>query len=120
MIFKSRFPDLEIPQTDVLSYLFPPGAKLEDEPIWKDAEDPKKTVTPASLYSWLRRLGSGLERGGFLPGDVVLVCSPNHLFVPVAYLGIIGYGAIFSGINPTYTVQGMLAAEFGFGKLIVS
>lgn len=32
-----------------------------------------------------------------------MVLTPNHIFVPVAYLGITGAGRIFSGANPVYT-----------------
>jgi acyl-CoA synthetase (AMP-forming)/AMP-acid ligase II len=39
-------------------------------------------------------------------GDVVIVFMPNHIFVPVAYFGVIGYGAVFTGANPAYTVGG--------------
>lgn len=106
MMVKSRFPDLNLPQTDILSYLFPPGEATDDTPIWMDAEEPSRSISASTLEAWVRRLGHGLQQSGIDVGDVVLVCSPNHVIVPVAYLGIIGYGAIFTGLNPTYSVQG--------------
>ncbi|TIC90915.1 putative 4-coumarate--CoA ligase 3 [Colletotrichum higginsianum] len=33
-----------------------------------------------------------------------MMCTPNQIFVPVAYLGIVSVGCIFSGANPAYTV----------------
>jgi len=35
-----------------------------------------------------------------------VIFTPNHIYVPVAYLGILGAGAAFSGLNPAYTVTG--------------
>jgi hypothetical protein len=35
-----------------------------------------------------------------------MIFTPNHIFVPVAYLGIVSAGAAFSGANPAYTVLG--------------
>lgn len=38
-----------------------------------------------------------------------MIVSPNHIFVPVAYLGAVGSGRIFSGANPSYTPDGRKA-----------
>ncbi|KAJ5697823.1 hypothetical protein N7488_011507 [Penicillium malachiteum] len=56
------------------------------------------------MLSWVRRLGFGLDKLGIGKGEVVLILTPNHLFVPVAYQAIVGSGRIFSGANPSYTV----------------
>lgn len=34
-----------------------------------------------------------------------MLCSPNSIFVPAAFLGIVGAGYVFSGANPAYTVS---------------
>ena len=39
-------------------------------------------------------------------GEVVMIVTPNHIFVPVAYLGSVGSGRVFSGANPLYTADG--------------
>lgn len=36
-----------------------------------------------------------------------MIYTPNHIFVPAAYLGIVGSGRSFSAVNPIYTVQEM-------------
>ncbi|KAH6663262.1 4-coumarate-CoA ligase [Plectosphaerella plurivora] len=105
MIFTSPFPPVDIPSTNILSYLFPKGREPSDEPTWIDSEDPSHNLSPRQLLLWVRRLASGLERLGLQRGDVVLLCTPNHIFVPVAYLGIVGAGCIFSGANPAYTAS---------------
>lgn len=34
-----------------------------------------------------------------------MILSPNHIFMPIACLAVAGYGFIFSGANPTFTVD---------------
>jgi len=53
--------------------------------------------------TWIKRLGSFLEQQRIPKGEVVMILTPNHIFVPVAYLGIVGAGRVFSGANPIYT-----------------
>lgn len=54
----------------------------------------------------LERFQAASGSSGVKRGEVVLVLSPNQIFVAVAYLGIVGSGRVFSGMNPNYTVQG--------------
>ncbi|KHO11198.1 hypothetical protein MAA_11276 [Metarhizium robertsii ARSEF 23] len=104
MPFKSSFPDLDIPQTDLLSYLF--GKRnLSDEPLWFNSRQPEMNLSPKGALQWVKRLGVGLSQLGINKGDVILIFTPNHIFVPVAYLGIVGSGYVFSGANPSYTGQ---------------
>ncbi|KAI9679141.1 MAG: hypothetical protein M1822_007351 [Bathelium mastoideum] len=104
MPHKSPF-QIDIPATDVLSYLFPHGQPPSKEPIWIDADNPRtNSLSPKQLLQWVKRLGLGLDRLGPKQGDVVIVFSTNHIFVPCAYLGIAGSGRIFSGCNPAYGV----------------
>lgn len=101
----SPYPHIDIPQSNILSYLF--GGKVSDEPLWFDSREPvERNLSPKQLLQWVKRLGYGLEKLGLSKGDVVMICTPNQIFVPVAYLGIVGAGFVFSGANPSYTVQG--------------
>lgn len=106
MPYTSRYPALDIPSSNILSYLFPDPPNTSREPLWFDSKDPSKSLSPAQLLNWVRRLGCGLQRLGLNRGDVVMICSPNQIFVPVAYLGIVGAGFVFSGANPAYTEHG--------------
>ncbi|KAF9887229.1 hypothetical protein FE257_010357 [Aspergillus nanangensis] len=105
MSYKSVFPPLHLPQTNILTYLYPKNEPLSDKPIWIDTANPSHSLSPRQMLSWVRRLGFGLDRIGVKPGEVVLILTPNHLFVPVAYQGIVGSGRIFSGANPAYTTS---------------
>ncbi|OJJ43669.1 hypothetical protein ASPZODRAFT_136123 [Penicilliopsis zonata CBS 506.65] len=103
MSYQSIYPPIDIPHVNILSYLYPPNQTVSDKPIWIDASNPAQSLSPRQLLSWVRRLGFGLDRLGVRAGEVVLVFTPNHIFVPVAYQGIVGSGRIFSGANPAYT-----------------
>ncbi|KAF2106580.1 4-coumarate-CoA ligase 2 [Lophiotrema nucula] len=96
---------IDIPATDLLSYLFPPSQPASDKPIWIDADDTTNSLSPRQLLQWAQRLGLGLQKLGLQKQDVVMVYSQNHIFMPVAYMGISGCGCIFSGCNPAYGVE---------------
>jgi 4-coumarate--CoA ligase len=116
MPFSSPFPSLDIPKCNLLDYLFPKGQPLSDTPIWIDAQDTNHYLTPRSLLQWSKRLALGLDRLGVKQGEVVLILTPNHIFVPVAYLGVVGSKRIFSGANPAYTVSGMCISRDGLNQ----
>lgn len=108
MVIKCPYPDLVLPETNLLDYMFPEGEQPQEEPLWFDAKDTSVNLSPAQAVGWIKRLGYGLEKNIKLPkGEVVLIYTPNQLLVPVAYLGIVGAGYVFSGCNPAYTVHGM-------------
>ncbi|KAK5200684.1 hypothetical protein LTR16_005269, partial [Cryomyces antarcticus] len=105
MPHKSPF-QLDIPATDVLTWLFPPGSTPSDKPIWIDAVKPEENhLSPRELLQWVKRLGVGLDKLGLKQNEAVMMHSANHIFVPVAYLGVAGSGRVFSGCNPAYTVS---------------
>ncbi|KAL2065236.1 hypothetical protein VTL71DRAFT_2905 [Oculimacula yallundae] len=108
MPFKSLFPDIEIPKVDLLTYAFPEGTTPSSDPLWHDTKDPSNTISPAQCLQWIKRLAVGLKKAGVKKGEVVMIFTPNHIFVPVAYLGISGTGHAFSGANPIYTVPEMV------------
>lgn len=105
MVYKSPFPGLAIPETNILSYIFPPSQQPSDKPIWIDAQNPKHSLSPRQALRWIKRLGSMLDALKVQKGKVVLIMTPNHIFVPIAYLGIVGAGRVFSGVNPIYTIS---------------
>ncbi|USW55490.1 Putative AMP-dependent synthetase/ligase, AMP-binding, AMP-binding enzyme domain, ANL [Septoria linicola] len=105
MIHTSPLADLDIPKVNVLSYLFPQDQTPSDEPVWFDAANPSKNVSPRQMLSWIKRVILGLDRLGLKKGDVCLIHTPNNMLVPAAYLGIVGGGRSFSAINPIYTVD---------------
>lgn len=113
---KSPF-QIDIPLTDVLSYIFPEDTQPYDQPIWIDAEEPDRSLSPKQLLHWVKRLGVGLDKLGIAQDEAVLMYSANHIFVPIAYLGVAGSGRIFSGCNPAYGIDGMWAKYMTSSKI---
>ncbi|KAM3421428.1 hypothetical protein BST61_g1822 [Cercospora zeina] len=105
MIHTSPVADLDIPKVNVLSYLFPKGQEPSDEPVWHDAGNPNKNLSPRQMLQWSKRVIIGLDNLGLKKGEVCLIHTPNNILVPAAYLGIVGGGRSFSAINPIYTVD---------------
>ena len=106
MVTQSPYPDLKIPEQDILTYLFDSADPLTDSPLWINAARPDSYLSLRTALQWIKRLAIGLDGLGVKRGDVLMMVSPNHIFVPIAYLGAVGSGRIFSGANPLYTVDG--------------
>jgi 4-coumarate--CoA ligase len=109
MPFSSPCPTISIPKQSIFSYVFPPGEDLPDTPLWIDSADNSLSLSLRQMSIWVRRIAIGLDRLKIKPGTVVMIYTPNHIFVPAAYLGIVGSGRIFSGTNPAYTLPGTLS-----------
>ena len=107
MPYNSPF-TISIPSTDLLTYLFARETSEDDMPLWISAVDPSISLSRREALQWIRRLAFGLGRLQLEIGDVVMVISPNQVYVPIAYLGSIGYGATFSGLSPIASVKGKM------------
>jgi acyl-coenzyme A synthetase/AMP-(fatty) acid ligase len=101
MLLQSSFPPLDPPKVNLLSYLFPTDEPVSDAPLWHDSEDPGICLSRRQLLHRLKKLAVGLDKLGVKAGEVVLIFTPNHVLVPVAYLGVGGSKRVFSGVNPT-------------------
>lgn len=106
MPISSPYPPLKPAATNVLDYIFPQGDTPSDQPLWIDSQDVSNALSPRQALEWIKRTAFGLSRLGLSRGDVVLIYTRNHIFVPPAYYGIVGGGFVFSGANPAYTVAG--------------
>ena len=62
-------------------------------------------MSKRQLLHKVKKLAVGLDKLGIRDGEVVLIFTPNHLLVPVAYLGVVGSKRVFSGVNPIYTIS---------------
>ncbi|KIW32637.1 uncharacterized protein PV07_04167 [Cladophialophora immunda] len=110
MQVSSPFPDIEIPECNILSYLFPtidPKQAQEDQsrPLWINASNPSIRLSVADTLLFIRRFAVGLERLQIPRQRAVMVLSPNHVYLPVVYLAAAGAGCFFSGASPAYTVE---------------
>ncbi|KAK7531464.1 4-coumarate-CoA ligase [Phyllosticta citribraziliensis] len=88
---------------DLLSWTLGTTVPSPEAPILIDAIDPSQWLSFSMIRSEVRKLIAGLKAVGITSGDVVWVNCFNDLRYCVMYLGIIGAGAIFAGINPAST-----------------
>lgn len=106
MVIESRW-TVPIPncslQKWVLESSFEP---LPETPQFIDPERPETHfITKSDYRLWSKRLALGLTRAGLKPGDRVLLYSSNNLFTPVAFMGILMAGGVFTGANPSFVAR---------------
>lgn len=104
MVYKSKFDSIEIPKCNILSYLFPENETLSEKPIWIDADAPSNSLSPKQMLSYVKRFVVGLEKLNIGQQVAIMVFTPNHIFVPLAYLAAAGSRRYYTGANPAYTV----------------
>ncbi|KAL1852991.1 hypothetical protein Plec18167_005649 [Paecilomyces lecythidis] len=102
---KSPHPDIDIPHCSLLSYLFPSGEPVSSNPLWLDALEPSKSLSPAEVLIWIRRLAVGFNKLGIPEGSTIMLMTPNHIYVPVIYLATVGSKRRFTGVNPVFTPE---------------
>src|SRR5438270_373116 len=104
MIFRSRFPDVEIPEVSLAEFVIGKAAGYGDRPALIDGPS-GRTVTYAALANTVSALAAGLTQRGFGKGDVFAVYSPNlpeyaAVLHAVAMLGVIT-------VLPFYHIYGL-------------
>ena len=104
-MYSSPWPILDVPQCNILTYLFPPGSKVSKDPLWIDAKDTSNSLSPAQMLLLIQRFALGLDKLGIKEKEAIMVFTPNHIFVPVAYLAAAGSRRYFTGANPAYTAS---------------
>ncbi|KEF54369.1 uncharacterized protein A1O9_09535 [Exophiala aquamarina CBS 119918] len=114
MISKSPYDDINIPKCNILSYLFPTGKDPSLTPLWIDAKFPRNSLSPADLLLWVKKFALGLDNLGIGENTAIMEFTPNHLYVPVIYLGAAGSKRYYTGANSAYT-----ADELAYQMLIV-
>lgn len=102
MIYRSPFPDVDIPEVPLHDYVFELTDRWPDKPALIDGPT-DRTITYAQLRSAARGTAAGLAARGFGKGDVLAVYSPNLPEYAVAFFGASMAGGINTTINPLYT-----------------
>lgn len=96
---------VDIPATDILSYVFPDGKQPSEQAVWIDADDTSHSLSLKQALYWMKRFAVGLDKLGIRQNEAVMMYTRNHIFIPVFYLGVAGTGRIFTGCNPAYGVD---------------
>lgn len=75
-------------------------ARHGEMPVFSYVDEPP--ISFAKLGRLIKRVGHVLAEQGVAPGDRVALLSENRPEWPVAYLGIVGYGAVVTPILPDF------------------
>lgn len=111
MPYESRW-SIPVPDCSLPTFLFKSAshqepAELANKPAYIDAASPEDCYfTRASLKLWAQRFGLGFTKlPGFKAGDRVQIFSPNSMGIPVAFMGILMAGGVFTAANPAFTAR---------------
>src|SRR5215203_2565884 len=102
MIFRSPFPDVEIPDVPLTEFVFGNAAAHAERPALIDGVS-GRVLTYAQLAGAVRAAAAGLARRGFRKGDVLALFSPNLPEYVVAFHAVATLGGIVTPVNPMYT-----------------
>ena len=102
-IYKSSYPDISVPQTDLVSFLFTNDAKiLPSHPIYIDGIT-GETRTYHDVKQRTASLASALRSLGVRKNDIVALFSPNTIDYAIICYAVIGCGATVSPVNAACT-----------------
>ncbi|RVX66589.1 hypothetical protein B0A52_09466 [Exophiala mesophila] len=120
-IYRSRFPDFEPIDLDVVTYVFSnPQNTPENRPLYIDAVT-KATRTFGEVKKKTKSLSHGLRKLGVKPKDVVAFISPNSIDYAIICYAVLGAGATISPASVAYTpleLQGQL--ETSEAKVVIA
>lgn len=104
MIFKSPYPDVDIPDVPLTHFLLERIRPFGDKPALIDGPS-GRTLTFNQLAGAIRLVASSLNRHGFGKGDVFAIYSPNLPEYAVAFHAVSLAGGTNTTVNPLYTVD---------------
>ena len=104
MIYRSPFPDIEIPVTPLHEHVFEHVDRWPDEPAFIEGPT-DRTVTYAELRAAARAVAAGLSGRGFAQGDVFAIYCPNVPEYPAAFFGVSTAGGAVTTMNPLYKAE---------------
>jgi len=102
MIFRSPFPDVDIPNVSLPEFVFRRAEEFGNKPAL--IEGPTgRVITYAELVDAVRRVAASLAARGFKKGDVFAILSTNLPEYAVAFHAVAILGGIVTTLNPLYT-----------------
>jgi acyl-CoA synthetase (AMP-forming)/AMP-acid ligase II len=104
VIFRSPFPEVEVPDVHLTRFVFESAREFPDRLAIVDAAT-GTGLTFAQLERDIGRLAAGLRQRGLRRGQAVGVLSANDPLYPVAFHGIVSAGGVATTMNPLYTVD---------------
>lgn len=92
---------IDIPAIDIASFVFQSGtAETRRRPQYFDAGCPSRNFSLSQAERYVKQLARGLVKLGLQPDDKVLLYSPNSLYFPILFWGVIAARCVFTAANP--------------------
>ena len=101
MIFKSPYPDIEIPEIPLASFILEHASQFGSRPALVDGRT-GKTTTYQQLIETVDRTAAGLHARGFRPGDVFAINCANAPEYAFAFLAVAKLGGIATMVSPLF------------------
>jgi acyl-CoA synthetase (AMP-forming)/AMP-acid ligase II len=102
MIFRSPWPNVELPAVSLCDFIFGGDNQYGDKPALIDGET-GHTLTYRQLFQNARRVAAGLAGAGLRPGQAVALALPNSIEFSLAWYGTLLAGGWAVPMNPLYT-----------------
>src|SRR5215208_5199162 len=104
MIFRSPYPDIEIPESALTPFALRHSERLADRTALIDGPS-GRALTFGEFADGVRRAAVGLAARGYRKGDVVAIFAPNSIEYAIAFHAIASIGGIAAPINPSFIVE---------------
>ena len=102
MIFRSPYPDVQIPDVSLTSFGLRHAQRLADKPAIVDGLT-GQGYTYGQLAAAVQAVGSALAKRGLRKGDVFAIYAPNSPEYAVAFHAVVSLGGIVTPVNPAAT-----------------
>jgi acyl-CoA synthetase (AMP-forming)/AMP-acid ligase II len=102
MIFRGPFPQVEIPELPVTTFVLQRAQERGDKPALIDGPS-GRTIKYSELADRISRVAASLWKRDFKKGEVFGILSPNLPEYAIAFHAVASLGGINSTINPLYT-----------------
>ncbi|MGH6689987.1 MAG: AMP-binding protein [Gammaproteobacteria bacterium] len=101
-IFRSDWPDVDVPDVPLTDFVLRHAGRLGDRPAI--VEGPTgRTLSFDDVADQVRRVATALHRMGFRKGDVFAIYSPNVPEYAVVFFAVASLGGVVTTVNPLYT-----------------
>jgi len=104
MVFRSPYPDVDVPHVSLTEYVVGGAAARGDKPALIDGPS-GAVMTYAELAERVAAAAAGLAAEGIGQGDAVGLVAPNSTSWPVAFHALVSLGATVTSINPILTPE---------------
>ncbi|MGH2983860.1 MAG: 4-coumarate--CoA ligase family protein [Solirubrobacterales bacterium] len=104
MIHTGPEPSIEIPETDVTSFVLGEASRRGEQDALVDGPS-GWAITYGNLADQVRGLAAGFAARGIGKGDVVAIYMPNLPEYALPFHGVCSAGAVNTTVNPLYTAR---------------